>query len=49
MEKKGCKFCQRSKQKGIKWTIIGVYIFSIFLYGQIMFGKLVWDYIKTLF
>lgn len=46
---KGCKFCQKSKAKGIKWTIIGLYTFSMFLYGQVMVIKHIIDYVKTLY
>jgi len=34
-QKKGCNFCKNSKKKFSKYTIVGLYVFVLMVWGQI--------------
>jgi dTDP-glucose pyrophosphorylase len=35
MEEKKCNFCEKSKKKFSKYTVIGLYLLTLMIWGQI--------------
>ena len=48
MEKKKCNFCSRSKKKFTKYTLIGAYVTTLMVWGQIEVFKALWHLITSL-